>query len=203
MRDMHESMTHSGERSPTSELPGWKTAASAVAGLLLAVLFILSGTWKITDPFSWAQRIAQLRVSANLSLATACFFGVAETYAGVLVLVSAFSPLGRLVVRLSAARLHGLHRLLLQCAPRSRLQLLSMAQARGGAGIFRGRRCMLGLAVIAGWWAKPSSSLPSAALVLMAVVVFAGVSLGVSAQMQSTGEGASSHHGQWQAALPH
>ena len=50
MRNMHESMTHSGERSPTSELPGWKTAASAVAGLLLAVLFILSGTWKITDP---------------------------------------------------------------------------------------------------------------------------------------------------------
>jgi uncharacterized membrane protein YphA (DoxX/SURF4 family) len=179
-------MTHSGELSPSSELPGWKTAASAAAGLLLAVLFILSGTWKITDPFSWAQRIAQLGVPANLSLAAACFFGVAETYAGVLVLVPRFRRWGAwlcgflllvfmVYIAFYYSALHGAD---CNCFPWLKRVV--------GPAFFVEDGAMLALAVIAGWWAKPSSSLPSAAIVLMAVVVFAGVSLGVSAQVQSS-----------------
>jgi len=185
MRNMPESTTHPGERSPALEIPGWKVVASTVAGSLLAVLFVLSGAWKITDPFSWAQRIAQLHVPANLSLAAACFFGVAETYAGVLVLVPRFRRWGAwlcgfLLIAFMvyiAYYYNALHGADCNCFPWLKRVV--------GPAFFLEDAAMLVLAVIAGWWARPSTCPRSAAIVLMAVAVFAAVSLGVSARMQS------------------
>ena len=112
-------------------------------------------------------------------------FRVAETYAGVLVLVPRFRRWGAWIcgfllvvfmfyIAFYYNALHGAH---CNCFPWLKRVV--------GPAFFVEDGAMLALAVIAGWWAKPSSSLPSAALVLMAVAVFAGVSLGVSAQMQS------------------
>jgi hypothetical protein len=136
-------------------------------------------------PFEWAQKIAELRVPANLSLMAACFFGVTETYAGVLVLVPRFRRWGAwlCVVLLLAFMVYiayyynALHGADCNCFPWLKRVV--------GPAFFVEDAAMLALAAIAGWWARPSRSLPSAALVLMALVVFAAVSLGVNAQMQA------------------
>ena len=58
-----------------------------VAAVLLAVLFLSSGIWKVTDVPGWALRLAQAKVPESLSVAGALIVGVAETIAGVLLLV--------------------------------------------------------------------------------------------------------------------
>lgn len=184
MKNMDDSITHPGERSAVWGLSGWKTAASAVAAILLAILFVVAGVWKITDPFSAAQRLAQARVPANLSLLAACLLGVAETYAGVLVFVPRFRRWGAWLAGLLLIAfmvyigyyydvLHGEE---CNCFP--------WIKRAVGPAFFIGDAVMLALAAIAAWWARPSSSRRSAALILMAVAVFAAVSYGVSARMQ-------------------
>src|SRR5208337_5596404 len=79
------------------ELPGWKTALSWVAAVLLAFLFLISGLWKITDAQGAAVRMAQARVPESLSLAAALVFGIVETLSAVLVLVPRFRRWGSIL----------------------------------------------------------------------------------------------------------
>jgi uncharacterized membrane protein YphA (DoxX/SURF4 family) len=85
------------------ELPGWKTALSWTAAFLLAVLFVTSGVWKITDAPSAAMRMVQARVPESLSLFAAVAFGIVETLAGVLVLVPRFRRWGAILIGLLLA----------------------------------------------------------------------------------------------------
>ncbi len=185
MMNMDESITHPGRPTASAwELPGWKTTASVVGASLLALLFIVSGVWKITDPFSAAQRMAQAKVPANLSLLAACLFGIAETFTAILLLVPRFRRwgawLGGLMLVAFMVYIGYYYNALrgedCNCFPWLKRAVSPMFFISDGA--------MLGLAVIAGWWARPASDLRSAVRVLMAVAVFAAVSYGVNARLQ-------------------
>jgi len=89
------------------ELPSWKTALNWAAAILLSLLFLLSGLWKITDAQGAAVRMAEARVPESLSLAAALVFGIVETLGGVLLLVPRFRRWGS-ISPVSAARLLGI-----------------------------------------------------------------------------------------------
>ena len=69
------------------DAPGWKTTLSWAGAILLALVFLVSGLWKLADARGAAVRMAQARVPQALSLAAAIGFGIAETFAAVLLLV--------------------------------------------------------------------------------------------------------------------
>jgi uncharacterized membrane protein YphA (DoxX/SURF4 family) len=163
------------------EREGWKTTLGWVAAILLAILFLASGLWKISDSQAAAIRMAQARVPQPFSLAAALVFGILETLAGVLVLVPRFRRWGAL---LSAGLLvafmvyvgveyNALRGEDCSCFPWLRRVV--------GPAFFAGDLAMLALAVIAWRWARPSDSLRSALIMLGAVIVFALVSYGVNA----------------------
>jgi uncharacterized membrane protein YphA (DoxX/SURF4 family) len=173
-------------------LPGWKTAASAAAAFLLAVLFVVAGVWKITDPFSAAQRMAQARIPANLSLVAACIFGIAETFAAALLVVPRFRRWGAWLAGflLVAFMVYiGYYYNVLRGEECNCFPWLKRAV---GPVFFVGDSAMLGLAAIAGLWSRRSSDLRSAIRVLMAVAVFAAVSYGVNARLQESRQAPSS-----------
>jgi uncharacterized membrane protein YphA (DoxX/SURF4 family) len=185
MKNMDESITHPGKPSAMVwGLPGWKTSASATAAFLLALVFVVSGVWKITDPFSAAQRMAQAQVPANLSLLAACLFGIAETFTAALLVVPRFRRwgawLGGLLLVAFMVYIGYYYNVLrgedCNCFPWLRRAV--------GPAFFIADAAMLGLAVIAGLWARRSSDLRTAIRVLMAVAVFAAVSYGVNARLQ-------------------
>ncbi len=187
--NMDESIAHPGRPTAAAwELPGWKTAASAVAAFLLALLFVVSGVWKITDPFSASQRMAQALVPANLSLLAACMFGIAETFTALLLVVPRFRRWGACLsaVLLVAFMVYiGYHYNHLRgddcnCFPWVRRAV--------GPMFFVGDGAMLALAVVAGWWGRRSSDLRTALRVLMGVAVFAAVSYGVNARLQTSAQ---------------
>jgi uncharacterized membrane protein YphA (DoxX/SURF4 family) len=160
--------------------PGWKTALNWVAAVLTALLFLVSGIWKITDMPRWAVMLHQFKVPENLTLPSAFLLGISETFAGVLVLVPRFRRWGAWLASLLLlvfmvyigifySDLSGKD---CSCFPLVKRAVNPMFFVEDGV--------MLLLAVLAGWWARKSESLRTAGLILGAVTVFAAVSLGVA-----------------------
>ena len=170
---------------PPLELPVWKTALSWIAAVLLACLFLASGIWKITDAPAAAMRMVQALVPEPLSLAAALIFGIAETLAGVLVLVPRFRRWGAILTGLLlfaflvyfAINYTALRGVDCSCFP--------WVKRVVGPAFFIGDGIMLLLAAVAGLWSGPPQSLRSAVLVLGAVLVFALVSYGVDVARQT------------------
>jgi len=167
------------------ERPGWKTTLSWGSAILLGLLFLVSGIWKITDPQGAAVRMAQARVPESLSLAAALLFGIAETVSGVLVLVPRFRRWGAVssaalliafmaYVTIEYSALRGAD---CSCFP--------WVKRVVGPAFFAGDGAMLLMALVAGMWSRPARNLRSAVLVLGAVVVFALVSFGVGETRES------------------
>ena len=184
MDNMNDSMAQREESLPPLDLPAWKSALNWIAAILTSLLFILAGLWKITDPIAAAARLAQAKVPENLSLAAALVLGIAETVAAVLVLVPRFRKWGAwlgsallvafmIYIGINYTALHGAE---CNCFP--------WIKRAVGPGFFIGDAVMLLLAVIAGFWARPSESRRSAVIVLCAVTVFALVSYGATAVRQ-------------------
>ncbi len=178
-------MAHPRAELRSLELPGWKTAASWTGAILIAMLFLASGIWKITDVPSAAMRMAQARVPEALSEAAALGFGIVETIGAVLILAPRFRRWGAILTSLLLIAFMiyiGVNYNALRGDDCSCFPWIKRAV---GPGFFIGDTVMLLLAVCAGLWAKPSGSLRSAVLVCGAVVVFAFVSYGVDAARQT------------------
>ena len=159
--------------------PSWKTALNWVAAVLTALLFLVSGIWKITDLPRWSVMLHQFKVPENLTMASAFVLGVSETLAGVLVLVPRFRRWGALLsslllvvfmvyIGIFYSDLSGKD---CSCFPILKRAVNPMFFVEDGV--------MLLLAGVAGWWVRKPEGLRIAGLILGAVVVFAGVSLGV------------------------
>ena len=175
-----------GEAFTTTLEPSvWKTASSAVAAVLLAIIFIVAGVWKITDPFSAAVRLTQSHLPADWSLPAAVLLGIGETYAGVLILVPRFRRWGAWLAGLMLVAFLiyiGVHYNALRGEECNCFPWVNRAV---GPAFFIGDVIMLLLAVLAGLWARAAESRRCAALVLAAITVFALACFGVIAARQA------------------
>src|SRR5438045_6865303 len=160
------------------ELPPWKIGIGWLSAIVISLLFLTSGIWKITDVPGWAVRVAQARVPANLSLAAAIGFGIAETFAGVLILVPRFRRWGAWLAGGLLVLFLGYFALNYSALAGQDCSCFPWLKRVVGPGFFIGDGVMLLLAIVAGIWAKPSGSLRSATVILAAVAVFALVSYG-------------------------
>jgi uncharacterized membrane protein YphA (DoxX/SURF4 family) len=167
------------------ELPGWKTALSWVAAILLSLLFLLSGLWKITDAQGAAVRMAQARVPESMSLAVALVFGIIETLGGVLLLVPRFRRWGAILTGFLLFAFLAYFAVNYNLLRGADCSCFPWVKRVVGPGFFISDGLMLLLAALAGIWSRPSESLRSAILVLGAVVVFALVSYGAGAVRQT------------------
>ena len=182
---MSQSAASAGAVLAPLEKPGWKTAVSWVAAVLISLVFLIAGLWKVTDPTGAAVRLAQAKVPENLSLLAALLLGTSETFAGVLLLVPRFRKWGAWLgsLLLLAFMIYiGIHYNELRGAECSCFPWVKRAV---GPGFFVGDALMILVAVTAGIWARQSENLRGAALILAAVAVFAGVSYGVAATRQT------------------
>jgi uncharacterized membrane protein YphA (DoxX/SURF4 family) len=167
------------------ELPGWKTALSWAAAFVLSLLFLTSGIWKITDVTGWAQRLAQAKVPEGLSVAGALGFGIAETVAGVWILVPRFRRWGALLAGVLLVLFLGYFALNYSALRGQDCSCFPWLKRVVGPNFFIGDGLMLLGAALAGLWAKRPASRRTAVLILGAVSVFALVSYGVEAARQT------------------
>jgi uncharacterized membrane protein YphA (DoxX/SURF4 family) len=166
-------------------LPPWKTRAAWLAAVLLAALFLASGLWKILDTDAWAQRIAQLLLPASLGVPLALAVGIAETLGAVLVLVPRFRRWGAVLIGLLLVAFmayFAIHYTALRGADCSCFPWVKRAV---GPQFFAGDLAMLALALVAGWWSRPSGTVRTMLVIAGAIAVFALVSYGVNETRQT------------------
>lgn len=166
--------------SHSVEVPAWKSVAGHAAAAAIAVLFVVAGVWKITNPFTWSTMLEQLQVWYQVSLPFTIGLGIAETFAGVLILLPRFRRWGAwltallLVVFMVYVGWNYTTLIGKECS------CFPWVKRTVGPGFFVGDVVMLALAALAGFWAKPSQGLRVAAVALGAISVFAAVNLGVA-----------------------
>ena len=153
--------------------------------MLLAILFFVSGAWKLTDPYLWSQALVEFRVTSALSLPGTLALGIGEMVGAVLILVPRFRRWGALLIGFLlvvfmvyiGANYGALVGKDCSCFP--------LVKRAVGPAFFFEDGAMLLMAVLAGMWARRSDNLRGALVILGAVVVFAGASFGVNLARES------------------
>ena len=163
------------------QLPRWKSTAGAASAVILGLLFLASGIWKLTDLDATAERMVQSLVPVALSVPAALAVAISETFAGVLLLIPRYRRWGAWTAGLMLVAfmiyigvLYG--RLLgedCNCFPWIRRVV--------GPAFFAGDAVMLALAGLTGWWSSKSQGWRRAAIGLGCVCLVAGGSYAVSA----------------------
>ncbi len=185
MSDTTANPAHLGMDLASLDLPAWKKVIGGVCAVLLAILFFVSGAWKLTDPFAWSQALAEFRVPGPLTLPGTLALGVGEMLGAVLILVPRFRRWGAWLIGLLlvvflvyiGANYSALVGKDCTCFP-------LVKRAVGPAFFFEDGGMFL-MAVVAGMWARNSENLRAALVILGAVVVFAGASFGVNSARES------------------
>jgi uncharacterized membrane protein YphA (DoxX/SURF4 family) len=160
------------------EKSGWRAGITWTAAILISIVFLVAGLWKLTDPMGAAVRLAQAKVPESLSVFTAVGLGTLETFTGVLLLVPRFRRWGAwLGTFLLAAFMVfiAIHYTELRGADCSCFPWVKRAV---GPAFFAGDGVMMLLAIAAGVWARASRGVRRVAVVLGTVAVFALASFG-------------------------
>jgi uncharacterized membrane protein YphA (DoxX/SURF4 family) len=177
---MNDSLAEPGAHFIPLAMPGWKTAVSWISAVVLAIVFLAAGLFKITDTQTAAVLMHQAKVPENLSLLAAVLFGIAETVSGVLILLPRFRRWGAISTGLLLTAFIIYMGINYNALRGQDCSCFPWLKRTVGPGFFAGDGAMLLLAVLAGMWAKVASGLRTAFVILGAVAVFAGVSYGVN-----------------------
>lgn len=143
---------------------------------------LAAGVWKATAPVEWATRMNQALLPAPLSLPAAIGFGIAEIFCGVLLLIPRFRRWGAIVGGLLLLAFMGYFAIFYDRLVGDDCSCFPWIKRTVGPGFFISDAAMLLLAVLAGWWARPSRGIKTAAAILVVICVFAGVSAAVDLQ---------------------
>jgi uncharacterized membrane protein YphA (DoxX/SURF4 family) len=170
-----------GDASLMLEKPyGWRAVITWTAAILISIVFLVAGLWKLTDPMGAAARLAQAKVPESLSVFTAVGLGTLETFTGVLLLIPRFRRWGAILgtfllgafMVFIAIHYNELRGVDCSCFP--------WVKRAVGPAFFAGDGAMMLLAIAAGVWVRASRGIRPAAVILGAVAVFALASFGLA-----------------------
>jgi uncharacterized membrane protein YphA (DoxX/SURF4 family) len=182
---MNDSMAQADSAGIPLEMPPWRAALGWFAALSVALLFFVSGLWKITDPEGAAVRMAQARVPESLSLAAALAFGIVETVAAAMLVVPRLRRWGAAITALLLLAFLAWIRFHYTALRGEECSCFPWLKRAVGPGFFIGDGLMLALALTAGMLAPRPRGRGSVALIAGAVTVFAMVSWGVATVRQT------------------
>jgi uncharacterized membrane protein YphA (DoxX/SURF4 family) len=183
---MHDSLAVGNEMPLPWQQAAWKSIAANTAAVLIGVLFLVSGVWKLTDPLDWTTKIEQFKVPYAVSLPFTLALAVAETWGGLMILIPRFRRWGAIVLSILLVAFMaymGIHYVEFKNMDCSCFPLLKRAV---GPGFFVGDGIMLLLAALAGWFSRPPTGVRAAAVCLGAVAVATGACY-FAAQSRVTG----------------
>ncbi len=159
----------------------WKRIAATVSAILLGIVFLVSGGWKVLEPFRTGEVLEQAQVPAGMGVLGAAALGTLELFAAFLLFVPRFRRLGGLLgsalmiffICWVAYYYHVLVGHECNCFP--------IIKRSVGPGFFVGDGVFLLLGLIAYAWSSRVATFRGPAVALLALVVLAATSFGVNA----------------------
>jgi len=166
----------------------WRGAVATVSAVLLGIIFLVSGGWKVLDPFKTGELLEQAKVPAGFGTLGAATLGTVELLAAFLLFVPQVRRWGGLLGSGLIVFFLGWVAYYYSYLVGAPCRCFPLIERTIGPGFFVGDGVMLllGLAAFA-WSAKVvSARLPLRALA--GLIVLAGVSYGVNARMHGSAQ---------------
>lgn len=169
----------------TLNLAPWQMVTGTVAAILLAILFFVSGFWKLAAPYTWSQLMGQFQVPSEVALPFAILVGIGETFGAAMIIVPRFRRWGSILIGFLLIAFMSYIGVKYNILVGKDCSCFPLVKRSIGPGFFIGDSVMLLLAILAGIWAQRSHSMRGALLILSAIAVFAGLSYGINANAAS------------------
>lgn len=165
----------------TEEPVHWRRTAATVAAILLGLIFVVSGAWKVLRPFETGEVLEQARVPAGLGVIGAVALGTVELFAAFLLLVPRFRRWGGLLGSALLVFFICWVAYYYRALAGHECSCFPIIKRTVGPGFFIGDAVMLLFGLIAYAWSKRVTAVRGPAVAFIVLVVFAGVSFGVNA----------------------
>lgn len=167
---------------------GWRGTAATISAILLGLIFLVSGGWKVLDPFKTGELLEQAKVPAGFGTLGAASLGTVELLAAFLLFVPQVRRWGGLLGSALIVFFLGWIGYYYSALVGKECSCFPWIKRSIGPGFFisDGVMLLLGLAAFA-WSAKVvSARLPLR--VFGALIVLAGLSYGVNARMHGSAQ---------------
>ena len=160
----------------------WKKHAALIAGILLGLLFLVSGAWKVLDPFKTGELLEEAKVPAGFGVLGAASLGTLELLAAFLLFTPRFRRWGGLLGGGLLLFFIGWVGYFYQSLVGQECSCFPLIKRSIGPNFFVGDAVMLLLAVAAFVWSPAVKSLrvPMAAFATLAVFAMASYAWGAS-----------------------
>lgn len=152
---------------------GWRGWVAAGSAILLGVLFLVAGIWKLSDPFATEARMTQALIPKPLAMPVALMAGIGETWAGVLLLVPRWRRLGAWLAALALVAFMAYFAVFYSQLRGEDCSCFPWLKRVVGVEFFVSDALMLVAAAFAGLWSARSTHRKQAGMALAAVIVMA------------------------------
>ena len=183
---MQAAITNQFESSTAREHANWQRTAAGVAAILLGIIFLVSGGWKVLSPFKTGELLEQARVPAGFGAIGAATLGTLELFTAFLLFVPRLRRWGGLLGSALILFFIGWIGYYYQALVGRECSCFPLIKRTIGPGFFIGDGVMLLLGLAAFAWSPRimrAVKLPVYALALLTAV--AAVSFGVSVTQRS------------------
>jgi hypothetical protein len=171
--------------SDSVTLPAWKSIASHVGAVLVAIIFLGAGIGKIVVPYMVQTLFEQLLVPSWGSLPLVIALGIAETTCGFLVLMPKYRRLGAIGIGILLVIFMGYIGIRYNELVGRDCSCFPWLKRTVNPAFFWEDGAMLAAAVVAGWFARKSNGLKLPLYSLLSVAILSGVSFAYVTSQQS------------------
>ncbi len=158
----------------------WKTLAATTSAVLLAIIYLVSGGWKVLLPFQAGELLEQAQVPGGWGTAGAVALGALEVFTALLLLTPRYRKLGGFLGSALLVFFIGWIAVYYNKLVGHECSCFPLIKRTVGPGFFIGDGIMLLLGVAAFAWSSAVRSYRIPALLLTGVLAAAGASYGVN-----------------------
>jgi hypothetical protein len=185
---MAETVFATAGDAPYFETASWKRGAATVCGILLGLIFLVSGGWKLASPLKAGELLEQAQVHAGLGVLGAAALGVLEVLAAFLLFVPRYRRWGGLLGSALMIFFIGWIGYYYPVLVGHECSCFPIIKRTVGPGFFAGDGVMLLMGVAAFAWSAPARGWRIPAVAFTALVIAAGVSVFVNASAQQSAQ---------------
>jgi uncharacterized membrane protein YphA (DoxX/SURF4 family) len=158
----------------------WKRNIAAISAILLGLIFLVSGGWKVLSPLHTGELLEQARVPAGWGPLGAASLGTLELLAAFLLFTQRFRRLGALLGGALLIFFIGWVAYYYQALAGQECSCFPLIKRTVGPGFFVGDGIMLLLALAAYTWGRPVARSRTPLYAFAAIVAIAAASFGIA-----------------------
>ena len=162
----------------TETLPGWKNAIGWTCAIVMAIVWLVAGIWKLSDIAGWQIKLSQMLVPTSFTLIGTMAVSAGEVLAGVLLLRPAWRRLGGLMSTLLLLVFMAYMAINYTALKGADCTCFPWLERAVGPAFFWSDAAMVAVSLLAAWFAPRVAEIRRAGTALVGVALLSSAALG-------------------------